>query len=161
MTIEELLKRPIGKEYRTGGFQLTVKRSRSVRESGKKYLQEVLFLDSTGEMNGEVLLPKYVPLQNSANINIIICWNQTGEKKAKLYVEQWSHVQWSAEGFEASRNHSIPDDYDIEGRCLTWHIAAFIEGYTAKTGQLPECNEDNQTKLRRWVKFNCSYLGKK
>ena len=92
MTIEELSKMPLGKEHRTGGFRLTVKRQRSVREHGKKYLQEILWMDDTGEIAGEILLPKRIPLQNNANIHITICWLQQGEKGPKLYVEQWTPV---------------------------------------------------------------------
>ena len=110
MTIKQLLDMPIGKEKsKCGGFQLTVKRARSTREHGKKYLQEVLWLDSSGEIPGEVLLPNYVPLQQNANINIVVCWLQQGEKGPKLYVEQWRPVQWSAEGRAEPRTNYNED----------------------------------------------------
>jgi len=110
MTIKQLLDMPIDKEKsRCGGFQLTVKRARNTRKHGKKYLQEVLLLDSSGEIPSEVLLPNYVPLQNNININIIVCWLQPGEKGAKLYVEQWSPVKWTAEG-QANPRTNYNDD---------------------------------------------------
>ncbi len=105
MTITQLLEIPVGKENRTGGFQLTLKRARKTKEVGKKYLQEVVFVDISGEIDGEVLLPKYVPLHSGHTIKVTVCWLQPAENKSgkKLYVEQWEQVQWTADEYEASR----------------------------------------------------------
>ena len=162
MTIEQLLQMPMGKENRTGGFQLTVKVARKTVKINQKHLQWVVFMDETGEIPGEVLLPKYNPLIKNQKIHITVCWLQAGEKGKKLYVDQWYPITYTSDegiaAYEAGKkNYSPPDEYedDIEGRCLTWHIAAFIEGYVTKTGQLPECTDENQETLKKWVKFNC------
>jgi len=134
ITIEQLKKKPIGKDHRVGGFQLTVKRARSTREHGKKYLQEVLWLDSTGEIPGEILLEKRIPLQNNANITIVVCWLQDGEDGKKLYVEQWKHVEWSADGYEASRGMSYLSDREDESVVRSMIRHGIVTAHRRKVG---------------------------
>ena len=97
MDIKQLLARPEGKKNRGGGFQVTLKRARGVKPVGKKYLQEVVLEDFSGEIQGDILLEKRIPLQSSMIINVIVCWIQHGEKGPKLYVEQWSHTTITAD----------------------------------------------------------------
>ena len=95
MTIKQLLEMPIDKEKsKCGGFQLTLKRARNTKPIGKKYLQEVVFEDETGEIDGAVLLHRYIPLISGHKINITVCWLQPAENKngKRLYVEQWRQV---------------------------------------------------------------------
>jgi len=159
MTIKQLLEMPIDKDKsKCGGFQLTVKRARSTREHGKKYLQEVLLLDSSGEIPGEVLLPNYVPLQNNANINIIVCWLQPGEKGPKLYVEQWSPVKWSAEG-QAEPRTSYNEDMQygeplhiVKSKVKMHVVCAMIQASGLREG-MPTCNDSFKKDINEWVEF--------
>jgi len=163
MTIKQLLETPLGEEHRTGGFQLTVKRARSTREHGKKYLQEVLWLDATGEIAGEILLPKRIPLQNNANINITVCWLQQAEKgEKKLYVEQWTPVQWTADGYEASRSMANSlfdpeDEFIIRGKVRHGVVCAYISaGKMIDRDGIPlnpKSNEYITNNITAWVDF--------
>ena len=134
ITIEQLRRNPIGKEHRTGGFQLSIKRARKTVEHGKKWLQEVLFLDSTGEIPGEILLPKYIPVHKGANIAITICWLQDGEDGKKLYVEQWKHVEWSADGYETSRGMNYSSDREDESVVRSMIRHGIVDAHRCKTG---------------------------
>ena len=106
MTIKQLLEMPIGVESRSGGFQLTVKVARKTVEVDKKYLQWVVFMDSTGEIPGEVSIASRArALQKNQPIHITVCWLQQGEKGKKLYVDQWYPITQTLDEYEA-RYHS-------------------------------------------------------
>ena len=157
-TIEQLSKRPLGKEHRTGGFRLTLKRARNTKEFGTKYLQEVLFMDDTGEIPGEILLPKYNPIQSGYTINIVICWLQEGEKGPKLYVEQWTQDSWSADGYEASRtmnydSFSPEEEFIIRGKVRHGVVCAMIKTGQITKGEAPINDAKVKDCVNRWVDF--------
>ena len=94
MTIKQLLEMPVDKDKsKCGGFQLKVRIARKTIEYGKGHLQAVTFIDDAGdEMPGDIVLPKYIPVQRNAKIHITICWLKQGETGPKLWVEQWYPV---------------------------------------------------------------------
>jgi hypothetical protein len=157
MTIEQLKQMKVGKEGRTGGFQLVLKRARKLKELDKGYLQEVLFVDQTGEIDGEVLLEKRIPLTSGKKIHIVVCWLQDGEKGKRLYVDQWNPVVLTADEYEAMREKEKgvePDEDTVASMCRNTLIRHFIEGYTAHHGKPPEYTEEYREILDRWLGYN-------
>jgi len=102
-TIKQLLDMPIGKDSRGGGYELTVKYSRKAVEHKGKWLQAVVFVDDTGEIPGEILLEKYIPVQKGYKIHVTVGWLQASESGKKLYVEQWYINSMSMAEYEASK----------------------------------------------------------
>ena len=131
MTIEQLLKMPIGEK--TGGFELTVKKFPSkIVEVGKKKLQPVTFIDETGEMPGEVLSAKYGAIQKGYKIHITVGIIQNGENGKKLYVEQWWLPTMSVAEYEASK-YDFQQDMKygepinvVRGKCKMHVICAIL-----------------------------------
>jgi len=142
MTIKQLLDMPVGKENRTGGFQLTVKVARKTVTVDNKQLQWVVFMDETGEIPGEVSLPKYIPLIKNQRINIIICWLQPGEHGKKLYVEQYQPILGPSEPEEFRINSAWgPDDAEalawtearreeVKGKCRHGVVCSMLQAGT-------------------------------
>jgi len=167
MTITQLLEMPTGVDNRTGGFQLTVKVARKTVEIDKKHLQWVVFMDETGEMPGEVSLPKYIPLKKYQRIHITVCWLQPGENGKKLYVDQWYPITCSSdEGISAYEAHyhsdwGSPDTSEamewqavrreeIKGKCRHGVSCAYIRGL--KSGFVSPTKTIKKI-INEWVDF--------
>lgn len=165
MTIKQLLEMPIGKEHRTGGYELTVRTSRHPREVDGRKLQSVILEDETGKINADVLVKKNY-LQNSYPLHVIIGWLQPSPNKdqKELYVDQWYTRTQTPDEYEAKQQkkrqaglYRLYDDEngpDIPGMCATHIIEGFINGYTAKHGEVPECTPERMKIINKWVAFN-------
>lgn len=134
MTIEQLLQKEVGKENRTGGFELTIKKHPSkMVEIGKKWLQPVVFIDETGEIPGEILMAKRITLQKNWKIHITVCWLQNGEQGKKLYVEQWwlptmSMAEYEAKQFDIQQDMRYGEPINIvRGKCRMHEVLKFRE----------------------------------
>lgn len=177
MTIKQLLDMPIGQK--TGGFLLTVKTAKKHWEvpnkdgqtvghkgQGRVLHQQAILTDETGDMIADIkiLSPEHGnqcdTIKVGAIIRVIVCEIQTAydkrgdtpEPNKKLFIDQFAaYIKDSVVSGNCSSEY---DYYDIPGRCKTWHIAAFIQGYAANTGRMPECTEGRMKAIDKWVDFN-------
>lgn len=138
MTIKQLLEMPIGKESRGGGYELTVKYPRKAVEHKGKWLQAVVFVDDTGEIPGEILLEKYVPVQKGYKIHVTVAWIQASESGKKLYVEQWYLNSMTMAEFEAKQFDQREMSYGepiniVRGKCKMHIVCSFIKAGTTPT----------------------------
>ena len=172
MNIEQLLTMPTGKENRTGGFELTVRTARSPRELNGKKLQSVILEDETGKIDADILLQSsttksWGQVQRRWTIKVIIGWLQPSpnNEHKTLYVEQWSTETQTADEYYDQKQqerqqglyHVYEKDYetpDIPGMCATHIIEGFINGYTAKHGEIPDCTPERMKIVNEWVAFN-------
>src|SRR4030042_1028685 len=162
MTITQLLQMPVGSK--TGGFDLVVKRARkTTRIDEKTRLMEVIFIDNTAEINGEVHLEgcenKYILCpQSGMKIKVTVCWLQENEVgKKKLYVDQWGTYTVTADEWEAMRaegKQAESDEDTVASMCRNTLIRHFIEGYTQHHGKPPECTDEYRKILDRWLGYN-------
>ena len=151
MTINQLLQMPIGVESRSGGFQLTVKVARKTVEVDKKYLQWVIFMDSTGEIPGEVSLPKYIPLKKYQRIHITVCWLQQGENGKKLYVDQWYPITITEEELCTQRaNFNDEFQYGEPLHIVKSKIRMHVVCAILSTGNFEDLDKDF---INKWVDF--------
>jgi len=161
-TIKELLEKPIGKEYRTGGFQLAIKTARKMVDIDNKILQGVVFIDDTGEIQGEVSLQRHIPLQRTQKIYLTICWLQNGEKGKKLYVEQWYPVtiteaelgckyqpDWGPEDSEAMEWAAARRE-EVKGKVRHGVVCAMIQAQDLDW-ELAQKHKDNINKIVEFI----------
>ena len=164
MTIKQLLDMPIDKEKsKCGGFQLTVKVARKTVEVDRKHLQWVVFMDETGEIPGEVSLPKSNAYLNKGQpIHITVCWLQPGEKGPKLYVDQWYpitqtvdeyearyHADWGSQDVSEAMEWQAVRREEIKGKCRHGVVCAMIRG---KNG-LVDLDEGTKGLINIYVDF--------
>jgi len=138
MTIKQLFEMPLGKENRTGGFNLIIKTARKILEHDGKYVQGVVFTDETGDIDGDVSLPRYIPLQRTQGIRITVCWLQPTSDGKKLYVEQWYPLtkvgepdnfkfqpDWGPEDSEAMEWAAARRE-EVKGKCRHGVVCAIL-----------------------------------
>jgi len=157
MTIKQLLEMPIDKEKsKCGGFQLKVRIARGVID---RKLQAVVFIDDAGdEMPGDVVLPKYIPLQKNANIHITVCWLKQGESGPKLWVEQWYPVTMTELDVCTQRaNFNDEIQYGeplpvIKSKVRMHVVCSMIQASGLREG-MPTCCDSFKKDLNAWVDF--------
>jgi len=163
MNIEQLLTMPTGKENRTGGFELTVRTARGIRELNGKSLQSVILEDDSGKIEADLLTLK--PVQKGWPIHITVCWLLPNGENKTLFVEQFMPRTLTADELYDKRQqdrqeglyHVYEKDYndpDIPGMCATHIIEGFINGYTGYHGEIPECTPERMKIVNEWVAFN-------
>ena len=92
MTIKQLLAMPIGEKV--GGFELSIKTFKKTFQAGKLWFQQVILMDSTGEMPADVNVgTEYNPIRGRASsIRIVVCEVQEaeylGKDRKKLLVHE-------------------------------------------------------------------------
>ncbi len=83
MTIKQLLAMPINEKV--GGFELSIKTFKKTFQVGKLWFQQVILMDSTGEIPADVNVgTQHNPLRGRASsIRIVVCEVQEAEYLAK------------------------------------------------------------------------------
>lgn len=93
MTIKQLLEMPIGE--RVGGFECSIKTFKKTFQVGKVWFQQVILMDSTGEMPADVNVgTSRNPLRGRASsLKIVVCEVQEaeylGKDRKKLLVHEY------------------------------------------------------------------------
>ena len=158
MTIKQLLEMPIDKDKsKCGGFQLKVRIARGVID---RKLQAVVFIDEAGdEMPGDVVLPKYIPLQKNANIHITICWLKQGEKGPKLWVEQWYPVTMTELDMCTQRANfndemQYGEPLHIVKSKIRMHISEAVINASGLREGIPTLSDSFKKDINEWVDFS-------
>jgi hypothetical protein len=132
MTIKQLLAMPIGEKV--GGFELSIKTFKKNFQVGKVWFQQVILMDTTGEMPADVNIgTKYNPIRGRASsIRIVVCEVQEaeylGKDRKKLLVHECTFptttmAEWEEEqeAIEAKWNK------EIEGKIRHGLVCSFVK----------------------------------
>lgn len=183
MTITQLLQMPIGQKtggflltVKTAKkfWEVPNAEGQLVGHKGERRTmhQQAILTDDTGEMIADIkiLSPEHGNLCHTikvgAIIRIIVCEIQTAydkrgdtpEPNKKLFIDQFSayvkDMPRNAEGqLYGDEGGSQIDEEVIPSMCRNSQVREFIGGFASKTGNVPECNDENKARLTEWVEF--------
>ena len=145
------------------GLPLTIKTARQTfRDTDGNVIQEVVFIDSSGEMTGHILLEdETARWQSKTNLCIMKaviqdtderkkeanklfvfeCFDAatplTYDQKQELYAEDWQKLQQE----------------QIKGKIRHGLCCSFIEGYVRLHGFMPNIVESRKTMIKEWQDF--------
>lgn len=130
ITIAELKNGKVGEKI-GGGFEFTIKTCKKTWQVGKKWIHQVVLMDTTGEMLADVNLgEKYNPLTRGEAIKIIVSEIQDSEKGNKLYIDQWVCPSTGSEPPLSPYEQmlaGIQSPKEIRGKILCWLVASKIQ----------------------------------
>jgi len=151
------------------------------KEKGRVIHQQAILVDETGEMVADIKINSpehgnHDSLKKGQIIQVIVCEIQSGyeqkglnpESQKKLFIDQYvdyvSQEPMTADEYydkkQKEREKGMWQLYadengpDIPGMCATHIIEGFINGYTAKHGEIPECTPERMKTINEWVAFN-------
>lgn len=133
MTIQELLKMPIGAKI-GGGFPQCIKTFKKIWQTEDGWFQQVILMDKTGEMPADVNLGKQnISLRSKGNlINITVAQIQEaeylGKDRKKLYIDQFT-VPSTTEPPDVM-NFTDGSEKIVRGKIKTWLVAARLQSGT-------------------------------
>jgi hypothetical protein len=184
MNLEELKHCPHGTELE--GVILVIKVARkafdTIDDDGKQqWWQEVVFMDVTGEMPGEIYLGTYSPEPGTKNENRtrphtpwrskqkifvvegkILDGDVRGKMGRKVQImecrdlaPQLSWNQWNdisqAETDEQLKSRERGQEQEIRGKCLTLFIMHFIGAVAKECGEVPKVRKQDVERFDEWV----------
>jgi len=178
MTLEELQQLPHGTEI--VGFSLVIKTARDTFVDGdEKAWQEVLFMDRTGEMSGQILLPDYSPSDDGSKYDqrkkvppkvwrskervfIIEGEIQDSDIRRKMGKKlvvtecrdmnvQLTYDQYDDLSEAEGKSAREARHREIRGKCMTLFIQSYIEGMAVWSGSLAQPDSKTEDILEAWV----------
>ncbi len=133
MTIDQLLKMPVGERI-GGGFILTIKTTKkSVQLPNKKYIHTVVLFDKTGEMVADFLSGTYNPLIKGEQVKIVVAEIQAlvlkdGANGIKLYVSQFERLSQTVDEYEREQNeYKLEWDKQTRGKIRHGLVCSLIK----------------------------------
>ena len=149
MTIKQLLAMPVG-EKTGGGFELSIKTFKKNFQIGNIWFQQVILMDTTGEMPADINRGKvYNPLRgHGKKIGIVVCEVQEAEylgkdRKKLLVHEHTIPTTTMAEYEEEQEALESKWNKEIEGKIRHGLTCSYI-----KAGKEPD-----KDKVNKWTEF--------
>lgn len=144
MEIRQILMQPIGQRFNAG--TLTIKTCKKTWQVKDVWYHQVKLMDETGEIPADVRIGKYLPLQRSSAINVIIADVRDGEylgKRSKvLFVEQYSLPTQTVNKLESKQDEWQAKQQDeIESKVRCWLVSASIQGRKLTKAEILEWQE--------------------
>ncbi len=181
MTLEEL--KQLAHGTKLDSIILVIKTARKPFEvnddNGDQWWQEVVFMDASGEMPGEILIGSYTPEVGTKNENRTMphnVWRSkqkiylvSGEihdadvrgkegRKIKIFEARDMAVQLTFDQFNEISHAETQDqlagrDDEIKGKCKTLFIMHFIGAYARTKGCVPALDDVDKIRINKWVDF--------
>ena len=153
MTIKQLLEMPIAEKV--GGFELSIKTFKKTFQVGKGWFQQVILMDSTGEMPADVNIGKQGnPLRGRAkSLKIVVCEVQEaeylGKDRKKLLVHEYTIPTITVDEWEEEQAvMEAKWSKEIEGKIRHGLVCSCIKAGFAF------CDiEDGKSKIEALVKY--------
>ena len=120
-----------------GGFVLTIKTCKKTWQVGKVWFQQIVWMESSGEIPVDVKIGKYNPLNRGSEINVIISTVRDAEYLGKpckvLFVEQYSLPTMTADEYNSQEDDWLTAQQDkIKGMIRHGIVCALIQRVTTE-----------------------------
>lgn len=136
MTIKQLLAMPVGEKV-GGGFSLAVKTFKKSWQVNKKWIQQIILMDETGEMPADVNLGLHCNTLRGKlgkEIKVVVAEIQNaeylGSDRKKLYIDQYDYDVWVGEPPSDAENWQVMKESEIKGKIRHGLCCAFIQSNT-------------------------------